>query len=57
VSAHLDLVRSIFAAHERGGFRSVGWADPEMEYVQAEVTLWVTYFARDRALADLGLEE
>jgi hypothetical protein len=31
VSANLDLVRSICADWERGEYRSIGWAHPEIE--------------------------
>jgi ketosteroid isomerase-like protein len=36
VSENLDLVRSIFAAYERGDYHSNEWADPAIEYVIAD---------------------
>jgi ketosteroid isomerase-like protein len=35
-SANLDLIRSIYAAWERGEYNSVEWAHPEIEYVIAD---------------------
>jgi hypothetical protein len=36
VSESLDRARSIFASWERGDFRSVEWADPEVEFVMVD---------------------
>ena len=30
---NVEIVRSICAAWDRGDYRSVGWADPEIEFV------------------------
>lgn len=35
-SANVELVRSIFAAWERGDFGSTGWADADIEFVRVD---------------------
>ena len=33
---HLELVRSVLAAWEQGDYRSLAWADPEVEFAIAD---------------------
>jgi ketosteroid isomerase-like protein len=54
-SANLDLVRSIYAAWERGDFRSVDWAHPDIEYVHADglaVGSWTGVAGMTKAFLD-----
>ena len=51
MSANLDLVRSIVADWERGDFRRVDWADPEIEFA------WVEGLSPGRRIGVRGMSE
>ncbi len=52
-SANLELVRSIYAAWERGDFSSAEWAQPEIEYVSEDPLLPVGRTTGVAAMANI----
>jgi ketosteroid isomerase-like protein len=52
-SANLNLVRSIYAAWERGDFSSAEWAHPEIEYVSDDPLLALGHTTGVAAMAKI----
>jgi ketosteroid isomerase-like protein len=52
-SANLDLVRSIYAAWERGDFSSAEWAHPEIEYLSEDPLLPLGHTTGVAGMADI----
>jgi ketosteroid isomerase-like protein len=53
-SANLDLVRSLYAAWERGDYRSAAWADPQIEFSFADGPEPGTWVGREEMAARYG---
>ena len=56
MSENLDLVRSIYAAWERGDWTSLAWADPEIEYIPADGGPWAASVKGVPAMAGVWRE-